>query len=86
VIALPGTGLIGIATSKKIGTKPQRNRAKRRFREAIRQQPQILNPRLDIVVVVTEAGSGATFDRIREEVKALFGKAIERWAEELESF
>lgn len=80
--ALPGTGLLGIGTSKKIGNKPRRNRTKRRFREAVRLS-ELVDPRLDYVLIVGPRGDTAPFARIREEVVDLFGKARERWADEL---
>jgi ribonuclease P protein component len=83
--ALPGTGLLGIATTKKIGGKPDRNRAKRRFREAVRTQPDLADPRLDFILIVNTDGAQAPFERIREEVRSLFLRAVERWADELES-
>lgn len=85
VIALPGTGLLGVTTAKKIGNRPQRNRAKRRFREAILTQADLADPRLDFVVIVGLDGAQASFDRIQKEVRILFIRAVERWADELES-
>lgn len=81
----PGTGLVGIATAKKIGGKPQRNRARRRFREAVRLQSEIVRPAFDFVIVVNQTGADAPFERIQEEVRRLFGEAVNRWADELES-
>ena len=85
LIALPGTGLLGIATAKKIGGKPDRNRAKRRFREAIRIQAGLVDPRLDFILIVNPDGANAVFERIQEEVRTLFGRAKERWESELGS-
>jgi ribonuclease P protein component len=76
---------VGIATAKKIGDRPARNRAKRRFREAIRIQPTLLDPRLDFILIVNVEGATATFERIQEEVRSLFTRAKERWASDLES-
>jgi ribonuclease P protein component len=84
LISLPGTGLLGIATSKKIGSKPPRNRAKRRFREAIRTQ-NLVDSALDYVLVVQTSGADAPFERIQEEMRRLFQEAGKRWASELES-
>jgi ribonuclease P protein component len=85
VIALPGQGFLGISTSKKIGNRPRRNRAKRRFREAVRLDANIADPRLDYVLIVYDAGADADFGSIQEEVRTLFAKINERWAGELES-
>lgn len=77
---LPGEGLVGFAIAKRIGNRPHRNRAKRRFREALRTQPELLEIRLDCVFIVGETGAAAPFERIQSEVRALMGKARERWA------
>ncbi|WP_420810089.1 ribonuclease P protein component [Fimbriimonas ginsengisoli] len=85
ISALPGTGLLGIATSKKIGGRPERNRARRRFREAVRIQADLAEPRLDFILIVGANGADVPFQRIQEEVRDLFRRAVERWADELES-
>jgi len=77
--------LLGIATVKKIGGRPQRNRAKRRFREAIRNQPDLVDARIDYILIVNADGAIAPFGRIEEEVRALLGRARERWESELAS-
>jgi ribonuclease P protein component len=79
-----GTGSVGIATSKKIGSKPKRNRVKRQFREAIRIQFQLIDSRLDYVLIVKTDASESSFERIQEETGNLFREAAERWANELE--
>lgn len=84
LVFLEGSGLVGIAVSKKIGNRPQRNRAKRRFREAIRTQPELLNPRMDMVVSVMQSGASAPFEVIRADLKTIISKANERWASDLE--
>jgi ribonuclease P protein component len=35
MLECPGTGLVGLAIAKRVGSKPQRNRARRRLREAL---------------------------------------------------
>jgi len=77
-VGLPGTGLLGVATAKKIGDRPARNRAKRRFREAARTQG-LLDPKFDFILIVNGKGADATFERIQEEVRGLFARAVERW-------
>lgn len=81
----PGTGLVGIATSKKIGGKPQRNHAKRRIRAAVQLNPEPPDARFDFVLVVSPGAVNAPFGRIQEEVRRLFAEGVGRWAEELES-
>ena len=82
--ALPGTGLIGIATSKKIGNTPQRNKAKRRFREVLRKVAEAA-PTMDYIVVVLPSERGAGLDEIEADVRKLVAGLNERWAAELES-
>jgi ribonuclease P protein component len=82
---LPGKGLIGYATSKKIGGKPQRNRAKRRYQEAVRLSKDCIERRLDYVVVVSPAGANAAFHEAKLEVEGLLRKVNARWARDLES-
>ena len=76
---------MGIATSKKIGGKPQRNHAKRRIRAAVQLNPEPPDSRFDFVLVVSPSAVNAPFVRIQEEVSRLFTEAVGRWADELES-
>ena len=85
IIAYPGTGLVGIAISKKIGSKPRRNRLKRRFRAVIDSNAENLDLRLDYVVVVNAEAAEASFDAIEREIKTVFAGVNQRWAAELES-
>jgi ribonuclease P protein component len=85
IAALPGTGLVGFATPRKLGNRPRRNRARRRFAEAIRLQPGLVDSRLDFVLIVSADGADAPFERIQEEVRTLFERARSRWDEELGS-
>ena len=81
--SLPGKGLLGVATSKKIGVTPKRNQAKRRFREAVRIQ-SLAFPQLDYVLIVKTDAANASFERIQLEVRTLFEETKRRWADELE--
>jgi ribonuclease P protein component len=83
--ALPGDGLLGIATSKKIGNKPQRNRAKRRFREVLRELRPELHPKLDYVVVALPSSTEALLPEINDDVRRLIEDLNKRWAAESES-
>ena len=74
------------AVSKKIGAKPQRNRLKRRFRAAIDLHSNLLDQRLDYVIVVNAEAVQTRFESIDDEVRTLITKVIQRWAAELESF
>ncbi|MFY9233557.1 MAG: ribonuclease P protein component [Fimbriimonadaceae bacterium] len=83
--ALPGTGLIGIATSKKIGNAPQRNKAKRRFREVFRTLAEKLDPSMDYIAVAFPESADVKLDEIRSELARQLGDVNSRWASELES-
>ena len=79
LMALPGEGLVGITTSKKIGNTPQRNRAKRRFREGWRKQEARVRGNLDYVLIVTPQGAGAPFGALVEELGSLLDAMSARW-------
>lgn len=81
LVALPGTGMAGFATSKKIGSNPRRNRIKRRFRETLRST-DLVRPGFDYVIVILPSAEGATQDQIKEDVTRVFGRMAERWANE----
>ncbi len=85
IIAHPGTGLVGIAVAKKIGSKPRRNHVKRRFRAVLSGAHGLLDSRLDYVLVVNAEGATATFSGIDAEVRSLLIKVRDRWESELES-
>ena len=82
LIFLPGAGLIGIATSKKIGGKPARNTQKRRFREILRQHPAWLNPNVDSVVVLSERVAARSFEELTAEAEQLFQALQAKWSQE----
>lgn len=81
---MPGTGEVGYATSKQIGSQPCRNRVKRRFKEAVRAVGGI-DPRLDVVVMVHLAAIEVPIGEIEAELRSLFKLSNERWEKELES-
>ncbi|RYG48875.1 ribonuclease P protein component [bacterium] len=76
---LPGTGLLGIATSRKIGSKPRRNRAKRRVKEAARLNGKL--PQWDLVLVVSQDAVDVPFPALRGDVERAVAEAIAKWAE-----
>lgn len=85
VSCLSGTGLLGFATSRKIGGKPQRHLQRRRFREALRVGNAPLLSDLDYVVILGPSCATAPFARITEEARDLIVRANERWADNSES-
>jgi ribonuclease P protein component len=76
--ALPGAGLIGIATSRRIGNRPMRNRQKRRAMEAVKGMD--LNG-LDIAVTVKPSAGAKSLDELRDELRNLVMEIRARWAD-----
>ena len=79
LIVSPGKGLVGIATSKKLGAKPQRNRQKRRIHAMLQTQANLLNTQ-DIVLVVSvkcqevdHATLSSDFTQLMEEAQKWVG-------------
>lgn len=70
----PGSPLVGIATGRSLGGSVQRNRAKRRLREAVAQAP--LRRDRDYVVVAGREVLEVPF----QEVVAWIGRALEEQA------
>jgi ribonuclease P protein component len=81
LIQLPGTGLIGIATSRKIGSRPRRNHAKRRLREAIFLQRSRLDPAMDYVFVIGSSNLALSWPDLTRELTVLIEEGAKRWAE-----
>ena len=73
VVLSPGTGLFGVATSKKLGEKPPRNRQKRRVREAFRLGGG-LPATVDGVVIASERVATVPFSALLDEARELLGR------------
>jgi ribonuclease P protein component len=71
--------LIGVATSKKLGEKPQRNRQKRRIKAALAFSSKIES--MDIVIVASGKTNQAEFATLQQECAQKIGE-IERWGGE----
>jgi len=82
IVALEGTGRIGSAPPQRIGSKPKRNRAKRRLREAVRLFAGSLPPNADVVFVgkasLQDAAWSALVNDLGDGMRALGGL----WANE----
>ena len=85
MISEQGTGLLGFATSRKIGSQPRRNLAKRIFREAYNLNRGSDTPLLDLVVVIQPSSQEASFVQIKEELRVLMEKTVLRWEKRSES-
>lgn len=84
VFSLPGSGLAGVATSRSIGSKPERNRAKRRVREAF-WVCGIDGSTLDWVLVVKASAVRADFETLVAQMTELKRESLARWADASES-
>jgi ribonuclease P protein component len=82
IVSLEGPGRVGFATAKTIGSKPKRNRAKRRLREAVRLLAATLPPNADVIFVgkaaLHEADWNALLKDLGDGLRALGGQ----WANE----
>jgi ribonuclease P protein component len=56
--------------SKKVGKAVVRNRVKRRFREAVRQELPSIRPGLDLVFIARPSAAEASYWQIAEAVHA----------------
>ncbi|HTQ11944.1 MAG TPA: ribonuclease P protein component [Fimbriimonadaceae bacterium] len=80
--ALPGTGKIGFAVSKKIGCHARRNQIRRRYQAALREiGPRTERP-LDLVVIIGTGASSVGIAEVRMDLWPLLKKIEERWASE----
>lgn len=78
---LKGTGLLGVATPKKLGCSPKRNRLKRRLREAVRLSGASREG-LDVVIIGVLAAAEAPFEELKRDLSEAFGKLRKRWENE----
>lgn len=67
----PGQSRIGFSVSKKLGESVQRNRVRRRLREAVRLRLHTMAPGFDVVVRARAGADGAEFCRLVESVDRL---------------
>jgi len=72
-----GEPRIGFTVTKKCGGAVQRNRIKRRLREAVRLAALHLRPGQDYVVIGRRAALGASFAAIQDELRTALGRVHE---------
>ncbi len=65
----------GFSVSKRIGKAAVRNRVKRRMREAVRLQQDLIAPGWDVVWIARHPVSRATYADIERDVARLMGVA-----------
>ncbi len=66
---------VGLTVTKKVGNAVERNRVKRRFREALRTPDLKTSPDHDYVIVARREALSAPFSKLVGEVKRCFGDA-----------
>ena len=74
---LAGTGLVGIATVRALGSQPHRNRQRRRVHEAVRLARASTYPELaafDLVISVRATAPQADFPTLQAEFAELWEK------------
>lgn len=71
----PGPARIGIAARGQRGGAVQRNRAKRRLREASVLAYDTLPSGVDVVIVPRVSAAGASFEELVSTLKELFARA-----------
>jgi ribonuclease P protein component len=64
---------IGLTVPRSVGGAVQRNRVKRRLREAVRKNLELLGPGWDVVFNARPASKDATYAAIEAAVKNCFG-------------
>lgn len=78
---LPGTGLVGIATVRALGSQPRRNRQRRRLHEIVRLARASDLPELsafDVVLSVRATAPEADHLTLQSEFRELWAKAHTR--------
>jgi ribonuclease P protein component len=81
---LPGTGHVGVTTSKSIGSRARRNRTKRRIREAARIHGDRLATK-DSIVLGRNSAEKAPFEDVARNLGELIDELERRWEKQLES-
>lgn len=82
IASLSGTGRLGFATPKKLGTVPRRNRVKRRLREAVRISQGRLSLTWDCIFIAAASAESTDFEELRTDVAAAIEKLRARWESE----
>jgi ribonuclease P protein component len=76
ITTAPGSGpRLGLTVSKKAGGAVERNRIRRRLRQAVRQiAPVAARPGHDYVIVARQELLGAKFDQLLADLKSAFAR------------
>lgn len=70
---------LGVIASRKVGPAVDRNRIKRRCKEAFRLNTHKLPPGIDIIVIARRQSNGASFDDFTSQIKRAFHKISIDW-------
>jgi len=62
----PAQARIGISAAKRVGKSPERNYAKRRFREFFRLNQHRINPQADIVISIRKPAVTAPHEEVEK--------------------
>ena len=76
-----GSARVGFTVGRVLGGSVERNRIKRRLREAVRLQRSTLNCPVDVVINPKKSVSTAEFTVLLEEVARAFGGIVKKVAE-----
>jgi ribonuclease P protein component len=80
--SLPGSGKVGIAVAKAIGSTPARNRQRRRVREALRKAEKAVSKKLDYVVSARPAAATVSLEDLAAQLAEALSALDKRWASE----
>lgn len=80
----PGAARVGLTVPKAMGKAVDRNRIKRRMREAVRRQLTLLRTPVDVVLHPRRSVIDLEFATLEREVAAVF-RAIQRASEQVAS-
>lgn len=78
LLALPGSGAVGVAVSRQVGCHARRNRLKRQVRAAAAQSPQVWT-HMDAVLQVGPRTEALDFATLTREVQRLAQEVHTRW-------
>ncbi len=71
---------VGYTVSRKVGDAVTRNRVRRRLREIVRLNQELLVTGFDYVIVGSPAAAASSYDALEHELRGLLG-AVREWAE-----
>jgi len=70
----PGPARVGFTVTRAMGTAVERNRIRRRLREAVRLNLGTVGNAVDVVIHPKKSAQAADFVELREEIARAFGK------------